>query len=227
MAHLLWGPDVLGKGNSFSIEDPAHEYQAVRQALTAERGWARVRKDEACDLRWTYDERAIPFDALRDHQMANHYRDIRCLTTKAGLTRTLDEELPWCASTDAACFFPRSHALDTDRAAFVRDFRRTACCGAVRAFADGLPALKEPLRTCVRVCQAWAAELGEACFPADDLVEARRPSDVRAPSRHRFPRRPTSTTRIGENSSSTPTGPRPDRRGAGPRGRTSRAPRRN
>ena len=90
-------------------------FRSVRQALTAERGWARVRKDEACDLRWTYDERAIPFDALRDHQMANHYRDIRCLTTKAGLTRTLDEELPWCASTDAACFFPRSHALDTDR----------------------------------------------------------------------------------------------------------------
>ena len=100
MALLQWGPDVTG-GRRFHIEDPNHEYQEVRRALHFDRGWTRVGKKEDCELRWTLDERAIDFDKLRDAQMVNHYRDIRCLTTKAGLTRTLDEELKWTASADS------------------------------------------------------------------------------------------------------------------------------
>ena len=170
MALLQWGPDVTG-GRRFHIEDPNHEYQEVRRALHFDRGWTRVGKKEDCELRWTLDERAIDFDKLRDAQMVNHYREIRCLTTKAGLTRTLDEELKWTASSDANAFFPRSYALDDDanRAAFVQDFRRTACCAAVKAFMNNMPALKEPLTLCLRVCQAWAQDLGDASYRQDDL----------------------------------------------------------
>ena len=84
MALLQWGPDVTG-GRRFHIEDPNNEYQEVRRALHFDRGWTRVGKKEDCELRWTLDERAIDFDKLRDAQMVNHYRDIRCLTTKARL----------------------------------------------------------------------------------------------------------------------------------------------
>ncbi|CAH0371266.1 unnamed protein product [Pelagomonas calceolata] len=172
MALLQWGPDITG-GRRFHIEDPNHEYQEVRRALHFDRGWARVGKKEDCELRWTLDERAIDFDKLRDAQMVNHYRDIRCLTTKAGLTRTLDEELKWTASAESSEFFPRSYALDDDanRAAFVQDFRRTACCAALKAFVSGLPALKKELTVCLRVCQAWAHDLGDTDYPGDDLSD--------------------------------------------------------
>ena len=95
----------------FKCEDPHNEYVAVRSGLTKERGWSRVAKakaaegeaasrgggsatQEAPDLIWTLDERSIDHDKLLEEQCTNHYRDISCLTTKAGLTRTIRRTFP-------------------------------------------------------------------------------------------------------------------------------------
>ena len=178
----------------FKCEDPHNEYVAVRSGLTKERGWSRVAKakaaegeaasrgggsatQEAPDLIWTLDERSIDHDKLLEEQCTNHYRDISCLTTKAGLTRTMDE-LPWLASgsrAEALSFFPRSYTLDDEahRAAFAGDFRRTAACAALRRYVDPKAAplaSKRFARLCLRACLAWAADLGGET----DEVEADR-----------------------------------------------------
>ena len=75
----------------------------MRTALSRDRGWNRKKSDDksAPDLVWTLDERSIDHDTLADTQAANHYRDSRTLTTKAGLTRTLEDQA-WHASGSRA-----------------------------------------------------------------------------------------------------------------------------
>lgn len=178
MAHLqLPKADAVFR---FACEDPNKEYKAVRASL-AERKWVKVGRaasgtKDAPDLVWTLDERTIDHEKLSEEQCANHYRDIACLTTKAGLTRTMDDA-PWCAAgaaADASTFFPRSYALDDEahRAAFERDFRRTAACCALRSYVEdaAAPAARRLVDLCLRACGAWARDLAGDCDEGDDLL---------------------------------------------------------
>ena len=73
---------------------------------------------------------------LGEEEAANHYAGIACVTTKAGLTRTMEEQA-WCgegASADALRWFPRSYTLDdaANRDAFV--VKESRVRGAARAY---------------------------------------------------------------------------------------------
>ena len=129
------------------------------------RGWKQQppRHRRPPDFFWTLDERAIDYDGLQDDQVANHFRDIAVVATKAGLTRSMND-VQWCAAglaADAITYFPRSYALDDQdgRAAFVDDFRRTAAAAVVRGVVEDLPFVPNLLELALRVCSAWINDL--------------------------------------------------------------------
>lgn len=164
----------------FVLQDtPDNCYQTIRLDLE-QRGWKGQTYSESLersnnrfepDLYWTLDERSIEYDRLLNSQIANHFKDIASVTTKCGLTRSM-QSLHWCtsgAAADSTAYFPRSYSLDNcaARAAFVDDFKRTAASAVLKkavatSYVAGTqrnPIPQRLIELALRVCSCWLDEL--------------------------------------------------------------------
>lgn len=123
-------------------------YPDVKRALT-ERGWRQNPDLESpfFDMQWMLKSNSINHEALRPHQIVNHFGKASNVTTKSGLMHNL-RSLRWFENVDVDTFFPRCYDLADmgDYADFVNDYK---CCAAeavlkrvivaVKALATGTP----------------------------------------------------------------------------------------
>lgn len=111
-------------------------YSDVRACLLR-RGWVENPDPESpfFDLKWTLRARDALGENLRDCQTVNHFAGAAaCLTTKAGLLRSL-RQIHWQGGPDVDSFFPRCYdlAAESDETrAFEVDFRWTLAQSLVR-----------------------------------------------------------------------------------------------
>jgi len=82
---------------------------------------------------WTLSEKDVDWVTIAESQTVNHFQCVSQLTTKAGLSATM-QELHWHVNADHRTFYPRSYQLSdlSDRRAFVLDLRRTAAATVLR-----------------------------------------------------------------------------------------------
>lgn len=82
-------------------------YKDVKKALKA-RGWVENKdKDSPCfDFKWTLKTKDIDTNILKDDQIVNHFSTATAITTKVGLTHSL-QNLIWFNNVDIDTFYPR------------------------------------------------------------------------------------------------------------------------
>jgi hypothetical protein len=114
-------------------------YFDFRDALLA-RGWVEnFDKDSPFfDLQWGMASH-INHDDLQSHQIVNHFKRAREITTKVGLTVNLRNSR-WHNGVDVDSFYPRAFDLydPLDRAEFVLDFKLTHVESILRRFIEQL-----------------------------------------------------------------------------------------
>ena len=107
--------------------------------------------------------------------MINHYPDIRCLTTKRGLTLNL-KNLIWWSNTDVDEFFPRCFDL-TDNGEmedFAEEFKSVKAESVVKTYMgqvlsrSGTRVRAEKLRAAMAICERRLLSI-------DDIIDAKEP----------------------------------------------------
>ena len=105
------------------------------------------------DLKFTLSASDINFDLLDEFQVVNHFKGVSCLTTKAGLIRTLNKiDFFGLSYKDKHQFFPRSYDLSVDED--VQDFHHDYYC----LYAEGI--LGRLLKRCTTGREKPRANLG-------------------------------------------------------------------
>ncbi|XP_064632572.1 tubulin monoglycylase TTLL3-like [Lineus longissimus] len=82
---------------------------------------------------WCEDSARIDYRYLNKNQIVNHYERVGSFVTKVGLCKNL-RNVVWFDNTNAMTFFPRCYELSMadEKAAFIDDFRLTACQSIIR-----------------------------------------------------------------------------------------------
>jgi len=87
-------------------------------------------------VKWDYGDSHFYYEKMKAHQFCNHFPDTRELTTKAGLTKNLNNlTIP---GTDVWDFFPRSYDLSDARQLdlFIADFNQTSLLNIIQRHAE-------------------------------------------------------------------------------------------
>ena len=117
------------KRNGITAETPVFImsgwYPDIKAALI-ERGWRQNpnRDSPFFELMWVLKGKSINHNALKPHQVVNHFSKATSVTTKSGLMKSL-RSLRWFEPVDIDTFFPRCYDLSEpgDYADFVDDYK--------------------------------------------------------------------------------------------------------
>ena len=152
----------------------AGAFPGVRDALL-DRGWVQNTDVESMcfDFKWTIRTAEIDFPRLLPHQIVNHFAQNRHVTTKVGLSKSL-QSLQWFEDVDKDTFFPRSYDLNSreDVQTFTEDFMLVAATNVAAAYrAAGADAARtRRAQLAVAACEEYAArcEPGELDWDSAD-----------------------------------------------------------
>jgi len=141
-----------------------NSYGDIKRALK-KRGWIENTKQNSqyFDFKWTITNKEIDYDNLRYRQIANHFENMKVLTTKVGLCRSL-RNLIWCSNVDINAFYPRCFDLsdpnDTER--FVEEFKSLKAESVLKRFVNQSDEVNdEELAAAMDICERKVKSLDD------------------------------------------------------------------
>ncbi|BFZ10702.1 hypothetical protein BsWGS_13741 [Bradybaena similaris] len=151
ISDLLCGNDVDDDGsiNDDKIDDVENDHQKVppwEEDGGIYGDMSRMLHDVTPTLFWVLRRDTGEYHSfLTRRQMVNHYGNVACFTTKAGLCANL-KNIMWFTDVDADSFFPRCYLIsnDEEKQAFIDDFRLTACMNIIKEAVHQLHKCMQP-----------------------------------------------------------------------------------